>query len=68
LTPPGKENITLEELQNTWMSRLNEHDVVFISAHEKKNIDKFREMLYERVRQIHITRFPHNDFLFERFE
>lgn len=68
LTPAGKENITLEELQHTWMSRLNEHDVVFISAHEKKNIDKFRDLLYEKVRQIHITRFPHNDFLFERFE
>jgi GTPase len=68
LTPAGKENITLDELQQTWMSRLNEHDVVFVSAHEKKNIDKFRELLYEKVRQIHITRFPHNDFLFERFE
>jgi GTP-binding protein HflX len=68
LTPAGKENITLEELQNTWMSRLNEHNVVFISAHEKKNIDRFREMLYEKVRQIHVTRFPHNDFLFDRYE
>ncbi len=68
LTPQGKENITLEELQNTWMSRLDGHQVVFISAHEKRNIDKFREMLYEKIRQIHITRFPHNDFLFERYE
>lgn len=68
LTPPGRENISLEELQNTWMSRLNERDVVFISAHEKKNIEKMKEMIYEKVRQIHITRYPNNDFLFERYE
>jgi GTP-binding protein HflX len=64
LTPPTRENITLEELQRTWMSRLQNSDVVFISAAKKVNIDQLRDTLYERVRQIHITRFPHNDFLF----
>jgi GTP-binding protein HflX len=64
LTPPSRENITLEELQRTWMSRLQNSDVVFISAAKKINIDQLRDTLYERVRQIHITRFPHTDFLF----
>jgi GTP-binding protein HflX len=64
LTPPTRENITLEELQRTWMSRLQNSDVVFISAAKKLNVDQLRDTLYERVRQIHITRFPHNDFLF----
>ncbi len=68
LTPPTKENIPLEELQKTWMSRLNAADVVFISAEKKVNIEKLKEMLYERVRQIHITRYPHNDFLFEKYD
>jgi len=68
LTPPTKENIPLEELQKTWMSRLNAADVVFISAEKKINIEQLKEMLYERIRQIHITRYPHNDFLFEKYD
>ncbi len=64
LTPMLRENITLEELQRTWMSRLQDSDVVFISAVKKQNLEELRDMLYERARQIHITRFPHNDFLF----
>ncbi len=68
LTPAVKENITLEELQHSWMSRLNDKDVVFISAQEKTNIDQLKEILYERVRQIHITKYPHNNFLFEKFD
>lgn len=64
LTPMLRENISLEELQRTWMSRLQNSDVVFISAVKKQNLDELRDTLYERVRQIHITRFPHNDFLF----
>lgn len=68
LTPPTKENIPLEELQKTWMSRLNAEDVVFISAEKKINIEQLKEMLYERIRQIHITRYPHNDFLFEKYD
>lgn len=68
LTPRVKENITLEELQHSWMSRLNEQDVVFISAAKKTNIDQLREILYEKIRQIHIQRYPHNDFLFEKYD
>ncbi|MEN9347376.1 MAG: GTP-binding protein HflX [Bacteroidota bacterium] len=65
LTPSTKENITLEELQQTWMARMGEQDVLFISAAERKNIDQLRETLYERIRQIHITRYPNNDFLYD---
>ncbi len=68
LTPRVKENITLEELQHTWMSRLNEKDVVFISAQKKTNLDQLKEILYEKIRQIHIQRYPQNDFLFEKYE
>jgi GTP-binding protein HflX len=46
------------------MARLQNSDVVFISAAKKLHVDQLRDVLYERVRQIHITRFPHNDFLF----
>jgi GTP-binding protein HflX len=65
LTPPGKEHITLEEYQLTWMSKLNARNVAFISATQREHIDALREILYEHIRQIHITRYPHNDFLFE---
>lgn len=68
LTPAVKENITLEELQHSWMSKLNDKDVVFISAQEKTNIEELKEILYERARQTHITRYPHNSFLFDKFD
>lgn len=68
LTPPSKENISLEELQKTWMSHLNSDQVVFISAEKKINIDKLKDIIYDSVREIHITRFPYNDFLFEKYE
>jgi GTP-binding protein HflX len=65
LTPPTRENITLEEYQQTWMSKLNARNVVFISAVKREHVDVLRDVLYEHIRQIHITRYPHNDFLFE---
>ncbi len=65
LTPATRENITLGELKKTWMARLGEKDVVFISAQEKSNLEEFRDLLYERIREIHVTRFPYNDFLFD---
>lgn len=64
LTPPTKENISLEELQHTWMARMNNRDVIFISAQQKQNINELRDLLYEHLRQIHVVRYPHNDFLF----
>lgn len=67
LTPLSKENITLEELQQTWMSKL-EKNCIFISAKNLSNMDAFKTLVYERVKDIHITRFPYNDFLFQKYD
>jgi GTPase len=63
LTPPGKDNISLDELKLTWMAKDNE-PCIFISAKEKTNIDSFRELIYSRVREMHEKRYPYNDFLY----
>ena len=63
LTPVRRENISLEELQQTWMARLAD-DCIFISAKEKQNADALRSLLYDRVKAIHVQRYPYNDFLF----
>ena len=69
LLPPTRENISLDELQRTWMAKLGETSkAVFISARNKTNIDELREILYERVKAIHIKRYPYNDFLFQRYD
>ena len=63
LTPATKENITLAELKRTWMAK--EHDnCLFISAKKKENIDEFREVLYKKVRELHVQKYPYNDFLY----
>ena len=67
LTPLSKENISLEELQQTWMSKLDKN-CIFISAKNLSNMDAFKTMVYERVKDIHITRFPYNDFLFQKYD
>lgn len=67
LTPSTRENISLDELKRTWMGKLGK-DCIFISAKDKTNIDELKEMLYERVKEIHITRFPYNDFLFQQYD
>jgi len=66
LTPIKRENITLEELQKSWFANLHDN-CIFISAKEKVNIDELKEMLYERVKSIHIERYPYNDFLFQKY-
>ncbi len=67
LTPRTKENLTLDELMNTWMAKLNEN-CVFISAKEKINMDKLKTMLYNKVRELHVQKYPYNDFLFQNYE
>src|SRR5512133_3204792 len=67
LTPKHRENLTLEELKNSWIAKSNSPSI-FISALQKQNIDELRNLLYEKVRAIHITRYPYNDFLFPNFE
>lgn len=60
-------HFTLEEWKQTWMQRMG-RDVLFISALNKNNLEEFREVVYEKVKEIHITRFPFNNFLYEKFE
>ena len=67
LTPMEKENIPLEDLKKTWMAKLNE-DWLFISAKNKENIDEFREVLYKKVRELHVQKYPYNDFLYQDYE
>lgn len=62
LTPPTKENVSLDELKRTWMAKLG--DCIFISALEKQNIDEFREAIYKKVRELHVQKYPYNDFLY----
>ncbi len=64
LTPSTKENLSLSDLMKTWMAKANS-PALFISAKEKKNIEEFKNVLYEQVKKIHIERYPYNNFLFE---
>ncbi len=63
LTPATRENIPLSDLIHTWMARL-EGACLFISAKERKGIDTLRQVLYQRVRQLHVQKYPYNDFLY----
>jgi len=63
LSPRQKENLTLEELKNSWMAR-NNSPAIFISALKKQNIDFLRELLYETIKGIHVTRYPYDNFLY----
>ncbi len=67
LTPRLRENIPLEELQETWMARMA-GNCVFISAKKGINIDALKQMLYDKARIVHTQRFPYNDFLFQRYD
>lgn len=67
LTPRTRENISLDELRETWMAKMNEN-CIFISATERNNIEELKAMLYQRVKEIHTQRFPYNDFLFQHYE
>ena len=68
LTPVTKENLTLDDLKQTWMARSGENqhylECLFISAKQKENIDTLREILYKRVRELHVQKYPYNDFLY----
>ena len=74
LTEPTRENISLAELKKTWMAKVREKGKVnseefataplFISAKQKENIDELREVLYKKVRELHVQKYPYNDFLY----
>jgi GTP-binding protein HflX len=61
-----KAHFTLEELQKSWMSKM-ENNCVFISALNKENLDDFKNRVYEEVKKIHIKRFPYNNFLYNEY-
>ena len=67
LTPKQKENISLVELQQTYMAKMQEN-CIFISAREKTNIEQLRELLYQKVRELHVQKYPHNDFLYQHYD
>ncbi|MDE6484728.1 MAG: GTPase HflX [Duncaniella sp.] len=66
LTPVKRENVSLEELERSWMSRMP-GDCVFISARTGAGVDKLKQLLYDRAREVHLTRFPYNDFLYQNY-
>ena len=68
MTEKTTRHYTLEEWKSTWMSRVGEQNALFISATQKENFEEFRERVYEAVRQIHITRFPYNKFLYPDYK
>lgn len=67
LTPATRENVSLDELIRTWMARLS-GECLFISALEKTGLDTMRNVLYNKVRELHVQKYPYNDFLYEKFE
>ncbi len=67
LTPPTRENVSLEELMRTWMARLNDN-CIFISARDKQNIDELKTLLYQKVRELHVQKYPYNDFLYQTYD
>lgn len=67
LTPSTSRNISLDELQKTWMAKLGEN-CIFISARQKTNIDELKKMLYNKVRELHVQKYPYNDFLYDTYD
>ena len=67
LTPRTRENISLDELKETWMSRMHDN-CIFISAKKITNIDELKERLYQMAKEIHLQRFPYNDFLYQKYD
>ena len=67
LTPITRENLSLSDLEKTWMAKLQD-DCIFISAKNKDNIEALKALMYERIKAIHIQRYPYNDFLFQKYE
>ncbi len=67
LTPMTRENISLPELQKTWMSRMGDN-CIFISAKDRLNIEELKQKLYAKALEIHTARFPYNDFLYQKYD
>ena len=67
LTPKTRENLTLDELKSTWMAKLEEN-CLFISARERTNIDNLKDVIYKRVCELHVQKYPYNDFLYQTYD
>lgn len=67
LTPRTKENTTLPELMNTWMAKMN-GDCIFISARERTNLEELKTTIYNKVRELHVQKYPYNDFLYQTYD
>ena len=67
LSPATRENLSLQDLMKTWMAKLG-NDCLFISAAQRQNIDELKRTLYARVRELHVQKYPYNDFLFQHYE
>ena len=67
LTPRTKENLTLDELMKTWMAKMHDN-CIFISARERTHFEELRKDVYERVKGLHIQKYPYNDFLYQIYE
>lgn len=67
LTPATRENVTIDELKQTWMAKLN-GECLFVSALKKTGVDEMRSVLYDRVKQLHVQKYPYNDFLYPDIE
>ncbi len=67
LTPATRENVSLDDLIHTWMTRLGD-DCLFISARERTGFDTLKQVLYNKVRELHVQKYPYNDFLFEHYD
>ena len=63
LSPATRENVTLDELRKTWMARMGDN-CIFVSARQRDNIDELRDVLYRKVRELHVQKYPYNDFLY----
>ena len=67
LTPATARNLSLDDLKASWMARMNDN-CVFISARKGTNINELKQIIYEKAREIHLTRFPYNDFLYQHYD
>ncbi len=67
LTPATRENMSLPDLMKTWMAKMN-GDCLFISARERENIDELKRALYDKVRELHVQKYPYNDFLYQNYD
>ena len=68
LTPIKRENYSLDDLKKMWMAKMNNSNCIFISAKDKSNLEDFKKLLYDKVKEIHIQRYPYNDFLYQKYD